>query len=757
MASRNGLVPLALALGFVSTTAQVIILRELLVAFTGNELTIATTFAIWLLAVSAGSLIFRSLSQHTVDRLPSLFIIAGVASFIQVISIRLLHPLASTFGEVLAPGTIILISLAGVLPSAVLFGGLFVALVGTARHVSPTRSVALVYGMEALGSGVAGLLLSIVLLEALRPAGIMGLVAVVCLGCGAYLVPSRTSSDRRIRFALVVACLAALAAVVGASGKIDLAARHFQWKPLNLARTVDSKYGNIVVTNRDSTFDFFESGTLAFTIPDLLYAEECAHIPLLHHPEPHNVLLVGGAGSGIVREVLKHPSVRSIDFVELDPALVSVVHDFAPKGWLDGNARASVTPYYGDAREYVAKTMNMYDVAIVSAGMPTSLQVNRFYTVEFFRSVERVLDKDGILSIKIASPGAYVGPALASLAASLANACKAVFPVVIMLPGEYINILASPGLDLRAQTPLVLERLRRRGIITSYVNQFVLWDTLSEMRIAQLDSTVARYDTGRENSDGRPVSFTLAMSIWEKHFRSGRVISSITSWVTPEKCTLLLLVVSVITVGFYMAATRAGLRAFPWFMALYSMGFTTMFTQILVILGFQIVSGYIYGRMAAVVAAFMVGMGLASSLVALKKPGPPRQSFFSLLAAGLIILPLAVVLALSLLRGDPRSLPSQVPDIVFAGIAFLSGALGGAIFSTASALVGATGRPVSGVGALSYSLDLAGASVAGFATGFLLIPAMGLNGSAYAVSAFNLLAFVIITIVMRASSESRLR
>ena len=36
-----------------------------------------------------------------------------------------------------------------------------------------------------------------------------------------------------------------------------------------------------------------------------------AHVPLFTHPNPENVLVVGGGDGGVIREILKHPSVKS--------------------------------------------------------------------------------------------------------------------------------------------------------------------------------------------------------------------------------------------------------------------------------------------------------------------------------------------------------------------------------------------------------------------------------------------------------------
>ena len=44
---------------------------------------------------------------------------------------------------------------------------------------------------------------------------------------------------------------------------------------------------------------------------EFVYHEMVAHVPLFTHPNPENVLVVGGGDGGVIREVLKHPSVKS--------------------------------------------------------------------------------------------------------------------------------------------------------------------------------------------------------------------------------------------------------------------------------------------------------------------------------------------------------------------------------------------------------------------------------------------------------------
>ncbi|HVP58177.1 MAG TPA: hypothetical protein VMU02_08760, partial [bacterium] len=598
MPSRTSTILLAGVLGFASTTSQVMVIRELLVAFTGNELTIALTLAIWLLAVGAGSLLAGRAPLAAARMVPGLMITAGLASVAQVLAIRLIVPWVSGFGQLVTPPALAVLSAVGILPCAVTFGALFVGLVARASTSGFGRPIAAIYGSEAVGSAVAGVALAAFLLEASSPIAVAAVAALVLVAGAAWMVGNWHGHAGVARRVLPVCGLLGLGLVLAAGGRLDLATRGAQWRPLKVVATADSKYGSLVVTGSDSIFQFFETGTLTFTVPDLRYAEECAHLPLLCHPAPRSVLVLGGAGSGIVEEVLKHPSVKQVDFVELDPRVISIVKELAPRGWLEGNAHTAVRAYSGDAREFTARARTAYDVVIVGAGMPTSLLINRYYTREFFRSIRKVLAPDGVVAVKLASPGASVSPEMAELVASVRNALGAVFPNTAMLPGDYVHILASPSLDVGAQARLVMERLHARELHPAFVNQYVLWDWLAPIRVAQLDSIVGSYDHGEINSDDKPVAFALALSLWEKQMAGAHGFLSPPRGLGLVGCVILLVVLSLLVIGFFAVGCRVPASALGPLVMVYTVGLLTMFTQVLIIVAFQIASGYIYGRIA---------------------------------------------------------------------------------------------------------------------------------------------------------------
>jgi spermidine synthase len=56
----------------------------------------------------------------------------------------------------------------------------------------------------------------------------------------------------------------------------------------------------------------------SYSLLCLSYQEMIAHLPLASHPNPKNVLVIGGGDGGVVREVLKHGGVENVVLCDID-------------------------------------------------------------------------------------------------------------------------------------------------------------------------------------------------------------------------------------------------------------------------------------------------------------------------------------------------------------------------------------------------------------------------------------------------------
>jgi spermidine synthase len=63
---------------------------------------------------------------------------------------------------------------------------------------------------------------------------------------------------------------------------------------------------------------------------EYIYHEMIAHVPLFVHPDPEQVLIIGGGDGGTVRECLKHSTVKHIDLVDIDEMVTRACLQYIP-------------------------------------------------------------------------------------------------------------------------------------------------------------------------------------------------------------------------------------------------------------------------------------------------------------------------------------------------------------------------------------------------------------------------------------------
>ena len=73
-------------------------------------------------------------------------------------------------------------------------------------------------------------------------------------------------------------------------------------------------------------------GAIQATIADeFVYHEMLAHVPICSHPDPQDILIIGGGDGGCAREALRHRQVKSVTQVEIDQRVVEVCRQFLPE------------------------------------------------------------------------------------------------------------------------------------------------------------------------------------------------------------------------------------------------------------------------------------------------------------------------------------------------------------------------------------------------------------------------------------------
>jgi spermidine synthase len=175
----------------------------------------------------------------------------------------------------------------------------------------------------------------------------------------------------------------------------------------NIIYSKSSPYQRIIVTRSREDLRLYLNGNLQFSSRDeYRYHEALVHPAMSGSRQRKRVLVLGGGDGLALREVLKYPEVRTIDLVDLDPAMTGVFRTNPVLAALNDGALRSpkVTVRNMDAFLFVKRARAQYDVIIADFPDPSNYSIGKLYTSAFYRSLEPLLADDGVLVIQSTSP-----------------------------------------------------------------------------------------------------------------------------------------------------------------------------------------------------------------------------------------------------------------------------------------------------------------------------------------------------------------
>lgn len=129
---------------------------------------------------------------------------------------------------------------------------------------------------------------------------------------------------------------------------------------------------------------------------EFVYHEMMVHVPMNTHPCPKRVLIIGGGDGGILREVLKHPSVESVTQVEIDRAVVDMCIEYFPKHSDGAFDDSRLNLVIDDGAAFIANNQEQFDVIITDSTDPIGPGEVLFESA-FYRGCANALTDNGIL------------------------------------------------------------------------------------------------------------------------------------------------------------------------------------------------------------------------------------------------------------------------------------------------------------------------------------------------------------------------
>ncbi len=169
--------------------------------------------------------------------------------------------------------------------------------------------------------------------------------------------------------------------------------------------STQSKYQKIEVLDSDSSL-----GKI-LTLNDLMfvtegdaynYNEMITHIPMISHPCPKSVLIIGGGTGASTKEVLKHNTVEQVVVVDIDEVVVNTCKKYLPE-IASGLNDPKVTVEIANAFDYIKNTDKKFDVILISSPDPLGPGVGE-YTSDVYHNLKRVLNENGIIVMQSESP-----------------------------------------------------------------------------------------------------------------------------------------------------------------------------------------------------------------------------------------------------------------------------------------------------------------------------------------------------------------
>lgn len=677
-------------LGFLALSFQIFLLREFSVHFYGNEVAFGFVLGSWLLWGGLGSVAASKLKLHALQF--PLFYYAVCFFFpLCLVGLRL-----SRFALHILPGetsgtfpmfiSSLLVSFLTSFPLGILF--VFNALF-------QKGDVFKVYILESLGSAAAGVIVYLFLI----PLFSNWEGAAIASGAVSFLA-FFSFGERKKRMLILFVFLSLIV-----FSALDFPSQKLYWSPFRLVQSKDSPYGKLQVIQTEEQTSLYNNSLLVYSYPNLAASEESVHFALLQNPHAVSVLLIGGGAGGGLRQVLKYP-LTEVDYVELDPENIRFSLQFLPEEEKRILSNERVHIHYLDGRAFLKRTSKKYEMIILNLPEPATAQINRFYTKEFFLEAKEKLTEKGVFSFRIPSAENYISFELENFLSSLFHTLREVFPFVEVAPGA-TNIFLASSRPLSIEFEALSRKIKELGLNNSYVSPALLFSRLSPWRVELIRQKVSQ-GKKKINLDFSPISYFYNSVLWSTQFRG--LESRMFSFFSRLSSFWLLDVPLLLFVLLLTFLLLKGKKSIFFLTPLAVMGFTTIVAEIIVIISFQSAYGYIYNRIALLLASFMVGLFVGSFFGKRQKRIFPSQML--IIQSGFMLLMLAASLFL-------KTHPPQVFYFLFL---LLLGFLGGDLFIISNHLF-LKEKTNYGIG---YGLDLLGSFLGAAASSSLLIPLVGL-------------------------------
>ena len=777
-------------LGAFALVSQTMILREFFVVVYGNEFIFGVLLANWLIGIFIGAIFGSITADRNKNNLKTFslsILLIAIVFPISITAIRFLYTISRTpIGTYVSFSDVALYSALFIIPVSFFIGFAFPIAArvhigaGDAAGIDASgqnrvQKISTIYIIEALGSLLGGVIYTFFLVGRFNPYFIAALITLPLL-VSCWIALNKTSLKIIRAFTVILLIINVLALIPFINRKIEnftVTKRWHSFSQLPLDYSIDSKYQNIAVSKIDNQYNIYLNTMLAAVFPNdednmILAAHLVAqHPPVLENQKEHQkmrVLVIGDAVSGLARYILRY-NVEKLISVEIDPKVIDTGLAFLPtnekqiiqKYREDGRLEIKIK----DGRKFVNDLLEgkepgikppYFDIIYINVSEPSTLLLNRFYTVEFFRDLTRILRENGIVALKVTASEDYLQGIVSEYTASIYNTVKSVLPYVMAAPGAQDFIFAAVAPGIITNNPDILEeRYTQTGVSPASLG-LIFRSLYPPPKTEAVNNALRSHVPYHLNTDRNPIAGFYFNKIIGWYGKSR--LSHVLEFFEKVKVGDIIIIALVL---FFSRLAYIGIKwkptgiirrralKFHTLLAVFCGGMAGLSLELVLIYTYQYHFGSVYHIIGFIVAIFMFGLpiGALTSASLINRGKLTREwevmKAIILVQAGIVVIAFLLPYIVSIF--GRFSFLEQF--IIFVQTVLIGFAVG-LLFPLAVHLYMGNSEKVGQAAGVINAFDHIGAAVGAFFMGSLFLPVMGAATVCQLLALFPLLSILLL-------------
>lgn len=235
----------------------------------------------------------------------------------------------------------------------------------------------------------------------------------------------------------------------------------------------ETPFQKIDVTSWKGNQWFYFNGINQFsTLDEWMYYEPMVHPVMQLSEGVENILILGGENGLIARELGKYNEVYRIDILPIDTAFYGLAKRDPIFTTINRKAlnNEKIKRIEGSAFRYLNKLKDHYDIIFIDVPDPIDLELNQYYTQEFYELCHQALKREGIMIAQSGSPY-YATKAFYAISKTIESVGFNILPLhnQVMTMGEWGWIIGSKALTTM-QLKERCSQLEFENIETRWIN-----------------------------------------------------------------------------------------------------------------------------------------------------------------------------------------------------------------------------------------------------------------------------------------------